>query len=260
MPDPLRVAIVDDEPLAHEGLRLRLLALGGVEIALELGDAEEAAAAIPGAGVEVLFLDIQMPGLDGFDLLARLERGPLPMVVFVTAYAEHAVRAFRAGAVDYLVKPYDDETLAESLGRARAQVARARAESREAVGDGYSDRLILRSGRELVVVRASELEWLESAGDHVRLHAGPDTPLVRSTLEQMERRLDPRRFVRIHRTTIVALAHVRGLEPYSRGEHVVVMRDGRRLPLSRRFRVRVLEALAGAGDSGAPGRPPSRLD
>jgi two-component system LytT family response regulator len=248
---PLRVAIVDDEPLAREGLRLRLARMGDVEVVAECGEAVEAVRAIEGAGCEALFLDVRMPELDGFGVLERLERGPLPAVILVTAHAEHALRAFRVGALDYLVKPFDDETLRESVERARAHVALVRERAAApSIGDTEApkplERLTVKTDGRVVFVDTARIDWVESVGDHVRVHAGAESHLLRATMQAMERQLDPARFVRIHRTAIVAMPAIRELRPYSRGEYVVVLSDGTRLPLSRRYRSAVVEAVAGA--------------
>jgi two-component system, LytTR family, response regulator len=249
----LRVAIVDDEPLAREGLRLRLARMPDVRIVAECGEAGEAVRVLQATECDALFLDVQMPELDGFGVLARIERGPLPAVILVTAHAEHALRAFRVGALDYLVKPYDDETLRESVERARAHVARVR-ESGGAPGvpelpAGAAAPLarltVKREGR-VLFVETARIDWVESVGDHVRVHAGGESHLIRSTMQALARRLDPARFVRVHRTAIVAMPSIRELQPYSRGEYVVVLGDGTRLPLSRRYRAKVVGALEGS--------------
>jgi two-component system LytT family response regulator len=250
VPHPLRVAIVDDEPLAREGLRIRLAAAHDLEVVAECGDATEAVAMIGRTKPDVCFLDVQMPELDGFALAERLERGLLPAVIFVTAYEQHALRAFRVGAIDYLVKPFDDETLHQSVERARAYVESLR-RAPPAVCDGAAPitRLMVRHEGRVLLVDAASIDWLESQRDHVRVHSCGREYLVRSTLQALEARLDPARFVRVHRTAIVAIAAVRALQPYSRGEYLVVLADGKRLPLSRRYRARVIALLRHA----APG-------
>jgi two-component system, LytTR family, response regulator len=245
--DILRVAIVDDEPLAREGLRVRLAAVGGVEVIAEYGDAEDAVQGLPVVRPDVLFLDVEMPERDGFGVLAALERGPLPVVVFVTAHAEHAVAAFRVGAADYLLKPYDDESLGESVRRARRLVDQARASGRTF----YSPHLLVKSDGRRLLVDLEHVDWIDADRDRVRIHRGDECIETRSTLTAMHARLDPARFARIHRTTIVALAAVQAIEPYSRGEYVVVLSSGRRLPLSRRYRDHLLEALQRASPGAA---------
>jgi two-component system, LytTR family, response regulator len=240
----IRTVLVDDEPLAREGLRLRLRPQSDVEIIAECGSAREAVRVLAAESPDLVFLDIQMPELDGFGVLAALERGALPAVVFVTAHAEHAARAFRVGALDYLVKPYDDATLFESVARARAYVSAVRAADPVPVERRYASRLSVRLQGRIVFLDASQIDWVESAGDAVRIHAGAESFHYSSTMRAMEERLDPAVFVRIHRTAIVAIRMIRALQPYSDGEHVVVLADGTRLPLSRRSRTRVVQALS----------------
>jgi two-component system, LytTR family, response regulator len=254
VPAVLRAIVVDDEPLAREGLRLRLGWLPAVEVVAECGTASRAAEAINLLRPDVVFLDIQMPGLDGFGVLTDIERALLPAVIFVTAHADHALRAFRVGAFDYLVKPFDDETLGASVERARAYVRAVRDGGPPAAGSPPSARIVVREQGRVQYVDPAEITWVEADGDHVRVHAGRETLVLRTTMQAMEARLDPARFVRVHRSVIVAIETVRELRPYSRGEHLVVLADGTRVPLSRRYRARV-ERVLGAMPAGGP--PPS---
>jgi two-component system LytT family response regulator len=239
MTSDLRVVIVDDEPLARTGLRLRLGFLGGVDVVAECGGAEAALKTLGSAQVDAVFADIQMPGLDGFDLVERTERGLLPAIVFVTAFREHALRAFGVGAFDYLLKPFDDATLAAVVDRLRTFVSVARPTTVPAP----TESLVVRRNGEVHIVQPAEIEWVEAVGDHVRVHAHGASHQLRSTMHAMEARLDARQFVRVHRGAIVAVRVIRALQPYSRGEHLVVLADGTKLPLSRRNRGRVLAVL-----------------
>ncbi len=251
MHERLRAIIVDDEPLAREGLRLRLGWIPDVEIIAECGTSRSAIDAIRRHAPDVIFLDIQMPVQDGFALLEGIERDTLPAVVFVTAFAEHAVQAFRVGALDYLVKPFDDETLRASTERVRAYVAVVRERERRAAtavsaaDDARSPlvRLAVRDGDCTVFVATGDIDWLESAGDYVRVHAQGKAYAVRATMEAMQRRLDPARFIRLHRGIIAAIDAIRELQPYSRGEFVARLIDGATVPLSRRQHKRVRAAL-----------------
>ena len=259
----LRVLLVDDEPLAREGLRLRLAREPDLEIVGECEDVAGALTAVETLAPDVVFLDIHLQGDDGFHLLERLPPDALPAVIFVTAYAEHALRAFRVRALDYLVKPFDDETLHASVQTAREHVQQvvdgsAARQMHRLLADiggselaGEADRsaegrltrvVVKRDGR-IYFVETSAIDWLEAAGDYVRVHAGGTCHLLRTTMRELEARLDPRRFVRIHRTTIVALPSIRELQPFFRGSYVVVMRDGVRLSLSRRYRPILATAL-----------------
>jgi two-component system, LytTR family, response regulator len=233
----LRVVLVDDEPLAREGLRLRLGAHPDLIVVAECATGAEATAAIAALDPDVVFLDISLPDADGFTVLARTERAALPAIIFVTAYGEHALRAFRARALDYLVKPYDDDQLADSVQRARDYVTRARESTAPLT------RLAIRTTRRITFVEAQDIAWLEAAGDYVRVHATTGVHLVSYPLRVLESRLDPTRFVRIHRTAIVAIPSIRELQPYLRGAYVVVLRDGTKLTLSRRYRTHVATAL-----------------
>lgn len=251
MNESLRVLIVDDEPLAREGLRLRLGWISDIDIVAECGTVRSAIDAVRRHAPDVIFLDIQMPLQDGFALLGSIEHDVLPAVVFVTAFAEHAVQAFRVGALDYLVKPFDDETLRASTERVRAYVTSARERGRRAVAtletaDTLKPRLVrlaARDGDRTVFIASDDIDWIESSGDHVRIHAHGKAYATRTTMQAMQKRLDPARFIRLHRGIIAAVSAIRELHPYSRGEFVARLTDGSTVPLSRRRQKRVRAAL-----------------
>jgi two-component system, LytTR family, response regulator len=254
MTGPIRVMIVDDESPAREGLRLRLRAEPDVAVIGEYGDPVEAVAAIAGDAPDLVFLDIQMPGMDGFDLVGRLKGGPMPLVVFVTAYDEHAVRAFGVAALDYLLKPVEPERLREAVARARAELERRRKgdvldELRGVImareGDAPAAVSPRRRGVERIPVRRADgigfvpvddVDFVEAAGDSVRIHARGSVHRVSQSMGRMLAMLDPDRFVRIHRSTIVNIDRVKSLQPYFHGEHVVVLEDGTQLKLSRGYK------------------------
>jgi len=248
---PLRVLVVDDEPLARRGIHARLGRMADVEIVGECASGREAVDAIRGLSPDLVFLDVQMPGLDGFGVVEAVGAERMPVVVFVTAYDQHALRAFEARALDYLLKPIDDERFEQAVARARARVAERR---ESAVGRRLAaapaapaaplERILVRSGGRVLLVAADEVDWIEAAGDYLRLHVGPARHLLRETMGALEARLDPRRFVRIHRSTIVNVSRIRELQPYFNREYVVLLRDGTRLKLSRGYRER-LELLLG---------------
>lgn len=254
--EPVRVLIADDEPPARAKVRRFLAADPEIAIAGEAGSGPEAVEAIQRQRPELVFLDIQMPGLDGFGVLAALEPGTLPHVVFVTAYDEYALRAFEVHAVDYLLKPFDADRFRTALDRAKQRVrARPPADDdleqriRRAVAEArtppaYLDRILVRTGSRAVFVRTDEIDWLEAEENYVRLHAGRESHLVRGTLAGLEERLDPAKFIRVHRSHVVNLASIRELHPWSHGDWMIVLRDGRELMLSRRYRDRIPE-LAG---------------
>jgi len=270
-PQPaVRVAIVDDEPLARRTLRVLLGPVEGVEIVGEAGNGAEAVEVIRGAAPDLVFLDVQMPEMDGFEVLKAL--GPAaPAVVFVTAFDEHAVSAFDANAADYLLKPFDDERFHRALARARARIGDARV--RELAGRlahllspsaatvpsstsavdtpppaapaGYAERIVVKKNHRVTLLDTTAIDWIEASDYVVRIHAGPAVHVLREPIADLEKRLDPKRFFRVHRSTIVNLASVKELQPLFHGEYVVIMRDGTELRLSRSRRDR-LQQLLGA--------------
>jgi two-component system LytT family response regulator len=236
----LRAIIADDEPLARDRLRALLRLDPEVEIAAECADGAQAAEQVEKLAPDLLFLDVQMPAADGFAALLRVPRDRQPgAVVFVTAHEEHALRAFEVHAADYLLKPFAPERFAQALqrakDRARARQALDLAEVLRSL-TAPPDRLVIRSGGRVSFLPLDELDYAEAADNYVELHAGRQVHLLRDTLTRLEARLDPRRFVRIHRSTLVNLDRVRELRPLVGGDHEVLLRDGTRLALSRTCR------------------------
>jgi two-component system LytT family response regulator len=255
--EPVRVLIADDEPPARAKLRRFLDVDPEISVAGEAASGTEAVEMIGRLRPDLVFLDIQMPGADGFGVLQAIDPAALPHVVFVTAYDEHALRAFEVHAVDYLLKPFDTDRFRTALARAKERVRarppagadglderirRVLAEARPA--PAYLERVLVRTGMRAVFLRTDEVDWLEAEENYVRLHAGAESYLVRGTLAGLEERLDPARFIRVHRSHIVNLASIRELHPWSHGDWMIVLRDGRELMLSRRYRDRIPE-LAG---------------
>ena len=236
----LRAVIVDDEPLARSSLRVLLSRDPAIELVAECGSGEEAVGCIGELRPDLVFLDVQMPELDGFDVIERLGAGVPPAVVFVTAYDQHALRAFDAGALDYVLKPFTDARFGLALARAKAQVAQARAARGAA---GVPSRVAVRSGRGIQFVTLAEVSWVESADYCVDLHVAGRTHTLRRSMASIEAELEPAGFCRVHRTAIVNLAHVGALEAGIDGEAQVVLLDGRRLPTSRRYRATLQERL-----------------
>jgi two-component system LytT family response regulator len=248
---PIRACIVDDEELARRGVRSRLKGRDGIEVAAECSTGREAVEALRSRELDLVFLDVQMPGLDGFDVIEAVGPEAMPVTVFVTAYDEYALRAFDVHALDYLLKPLDEERFAETLDHARTRIAEQEAgrfEERLAglvsdlagdadrTGTGSPDRFVVKSGGRVRFVKAEDIEWVEAAGNYVRLHTGETAPLVRKTMKEMEEALDGDRFLRIHRSTIVNVDCVEEMRPYgSNGEYVVVLRDGAERKLSRTY-------------------------
>ncbi|HMA00731.1 MAG: LytR/AlgR family response regulator transcription factor [Gemmatimonas sp.] len=268
--DPLRVMIVDDEAHAREGLRLRLRREPDVLVIGEFGDADAALRAMASDSPDVLFLDIEMPGTNGFAMLERAREGSLPVVIFVTAYDQHAVHAFDARALDYLLKPVEQERLRESLARARAQLAsarngefveRIRSLSRELgpVATTRAGATPPRAGKGLERIpvtvdgathflAAKDIDYIAAAGDTVVAHVGTASHVIRKSMNEMLASLDASRFARVHRSTIVNLNRVVRVEPYLHGEYILVMPGGAKLKVSRGYREVVAERLGlGAG-------------
>jgi two-component system LytT family response regulator len=243
---PIRTLIVDDEPIARERIRDLLATQPDIEVVGEAEDGAAAVAAIRRHAPELVFLDIQMPELDGFQVLAE-EASEAMCVVFVTAYDQYALRAFEAYAAAYLLKPFDRDRFYAALERARLVVRGARGEDTRAqlagvlaeLAGGRNDRILVKEKGRVFFLRVDEIDWIESAGNYVRVHAGSENHLLRQTMTELERRLDAGRFVRIHRTALVNIERIRELQPLFHGEYTVVLTDGTRLTLSRRYRDRL---------------------
>ena len=233
---PLRALIVDDEPLARRGLRLRLEALGGIEIVGESANGRAAVEDIVRERPDVVFLDVQMPGMDGFAVVDAVGAARMPVTVFVTAHDAHALRAFDAHAIDYLLKPVDDARLAAAIARVRALVGAGR----------MPQRLVLRDGARAIVMDAGEIDWIEADDDYVRVYVAGRSHLVRQTLGSLAESLDPARFLRIHRSTLVNADRIREVRPEGDRGFRVVLRDGTALRMSRGHRQALERVLASA--------------
>ena len=242
----IRAVIVDDEPLARRRIRNLLAQAEDVEVVAECANGEDAIRAIEESPPDLLFLDIQMPELDGFDVLQAVGVGRVPVVIFVTAYDQFALRAFEVHALDYLLKPFDDERFEAALQRARGRIhqqhggdldLRLRALLEEMRGRrGYLQRLAVPSGHRSIFIRAEEIDWIEAERNYIRLHVRDRTHLVRENLSRIESALDPARFCRIHRSTIVNIDRIQAVEPLFRGEYLVVLHDGTKLTSGRSYR------------------------
>jgi len=256
----MRAVIVDDEELARRGIRGLLQRAGDVEIVSECGSGEEAIKAISAAEPELVYLDIQMQGKTGFDVIAALPKTKCPHVIFVTAFDRFAVRAFEIHALDYLLKPVKEERFNASLARARAAIAGVRdgsmirrfwemaTELRASSGQNLlppvTDRIPVKTHGRVMIVNVADIDWVEADGDYVSVHVGAKSWLLRETIAAAEARLALSGFVRIHRSTLVNIYRVRELLPLSKGEFTVVLRDGTELKLSRNYRF-ALERLLG---------------
>ncbi|HWQ33598.1 MAG TPA: LytTR family DNA-binding domain-containing protein [Blastocatellia bacterium] len=259
MAQTIRPLIVDDEPLARR--RLRNLLRGRNEFSLvgECANGREAVSAIEQRGPELVFLDVQMPDLDGFGVLKSLPAERLPVIVFVTAFDQYAVRAFEFHALDYLLKPFDDERFEQTLERAARQVRQHKlqglgAQLQALLADYQgrrsdrmppASRLIVRSAGRISFIPTDEIDWIEAEGCYARLHTGERSHLLRETLSHLEARLDPQRFLHIHRSTIINLARLRELQPHSHGEYTVILSNGTHLRLSHSCRDK-LQLLLGS--------------
>lgn len=257
MTDPraskVRALIADDEPLARERLRTLLANEDWLEIVQEVGDGHAAIEAIQKLRPDLVFLDVQMPGATGFEVIEAIGGDRMPFVVFVTAYDKYALKAFDVHAVDYLLKPFDRDRFQSGLAKARAHIERRSTgdierrllelvqEMRPATS--RVERFVIKSGGRVFFVRAEDIDWIEAAGNYVKLHAGAESHLFRETMNALEARLNPDVFYRIHRSHIINIERVKELQPWFNGEYVVFLKDGTRLTLSRGYREKLQERL-----------------
>ncbi len=260
--ESIRTLVVDDEPLARRGLRVRLERESDFEVVGEAEDGESAVAAILAHRPDLVFLDVQMPGFDGFDVVTRTVGAHLPSIVFVTAYDQYAIRAFGVHALDYLLKPITHRRFQEALHRVRAERdltvkaetadrLRALLDARTELGAAapgetipasdaqYATRLTVRDGERFLLLRTQDIDWIEAAANYLHLHVGTRTYEMRATMQDIDRRLDPQQFARVHRSTIVNLDRVKTITPDWHGDYAVGLTTGATLRLSRRYRDRV---------------------
>lgn len=251
MSRPLRAVIVDDEPLARARLSRLLGREGEIEVLAEFGDGESAAQGLRTLAADVVFVDVRMPQLDGFGMLEKLDAASRPLVVFVTAYSEHAVQAFDARAVDYLVKPVAPDRLHESVQRVRRQLTAdaVAASAPQAAQARYPERLAVPDGLRVRIVAVRDIEWVQAQGNYVELKIEGRGLLLRETMAGIQAKLDPRLFVRIHRSRIVRIDMIEQVEPYGAGQYVVRMRGGARLTSGRSYRGELRRALGLAAAS-----------
>jgi two-component system, LytTR family, response regulator len=253
----LRVVIVDDEELARRGVRTRLQRLADVDIVAECSNGRQAVAAIRRSAPDLVFLDVQMPGKTGFDVIEDVGWEAFPYVIFVTAHDQYAIRAFEVNALDYLLKPIDDERFDLAFQRARDTLARDQKQDlgqriASALGDigvhpslpRQHDRIVVRSAGRVVFVKTSEIDWVEAAGDYVTLHVGKKAWLLRETIAELDRKLQAKGFTRIHRSAIVNTERIGEMHPLDNGEYRLLLRDGTELKLSRSYRHQ-LQSLLG---------------
>jgi two-component system, LytTR family, response regulator len=249
----IRALVVDDEPLARDRLRMLLASENWLEIVHECADGMSAVTAIQKLRPDLVFLDVEMPGASGFDVIEAIGADRMPFVVFVTAYDKYAIRAFDVHAVDYLLKPFDRDRFHQALTRARQQLEqRSDGELERRLlalmkdlkpAQQRLERFVVKAGGRVFFVRSEEIDWIEAAGNYVKLHVGTDAHLFRETMNALEARLNPDTFYRIHRSHIVNIERVRELQPWFNGEYVVFLKNGTRLTLSRGYREKLQERI-----------------
>lgn len=247
-PGRLRVVIVDDERPARELIATLLRSVPDVEVVAQCSDGTSAVVEIERHTPDLVFLDVQMPDINGFEVLASLRVAVRPLVVFVTAYDQHALQAFQVHAIDYLLKPFEYDRLQQAVAHARTRLTeRDRAESGERLLRlleamklaGEWDRIAVRDTGRVLFLRVNEVSWIEAEGNYVRLHCGREKHLHRETMAEMEERLSARKFVRVSRSALVNLEHVREWQPLFNGDSVVLMNTGEQVRVSRNFRERL---------------------
>lgn len=251
--EKIRILIVDDEPLVRKKIHGVLRLDPEVEVVGECSNGHEALAAVEAKAPDLIFLDVQMPGLDGLAVSRLLKAGRAPFLIFVTAYEQYAVQAFQVQALDYLLKPFDEERLREALQRAKEQL---RTQQQGEIGQQvqallnelqakakYLERFVIRTSGRILHLKTSEVGWIEAEGNYVRLHIGKDSQLLRETITNLEPQLDPAQFRRIHRSTIVRLDQIRELRPCFHGEYQVTLLDGTEVTMSRNYREKLPELL-----------------
>ncbi len=239
MMEKIRTLVVDDEPLARARVLSLLRDENDIDVVGECSNGQDAILAIEGSSPDLLFLDVQMPEVNGLDLARTIANNGTAAVVFVTAYDEYALGAFEVHALDYLLKPFSVERFRSALGRAREHVAQRRAAGANGSGNGLNaqrNRLIIKSSGRIYFVRTADIDWCEAAGNYVRVHTGTQSHLVRDTMSHVESQLDPQQFVRIHRSTIVNVDRIQEIRSSFHGEYVVTLRGGTRVTLSRGYR------------------------
>ena len=241
----IRVLIAEDEPLARERIHTLLEEEPDVQIVAECADGKSAVESIRATDPDLVFLDVSMPELNGFDVIREVGPDNMPPVIFVTAYDHFAVQAFDAHALDYVLKPFDEERFRTAVERAREALTRKNTGNFDRrlndllqglARPHYLERLAVKSGGKIIFLKTDEVTWIGAEGNYARLHAGKRSYLMRETMSNLESKLDPGRFIRIHRSTIVSTDAIAELEPLFQGDYVVVLRDGTRLTSSRGYR------------------------
>lgn len=255
----VRTIIADDEPLARQKLRLLLNLEPEVKIVAECHDGSQALAAIRACRPDLLMLDIQMPSLDGFQVLSEIAPEEMPVVIFTSAYDQYAIRAFEAHALDYLLKPFDQERLHQAIDRARFELSKTKDREitrrilkllsvvkpdKPPTAPGFDGRFVIKTKGRIVFLDLDDIDWLEAAANYVRLNVGKEVYLFRETISRVSERLNPNHFIRIHRSMIVNVRRIKELIPVNSGEYIVVLRNGKELSCSRGYRVNLQHVIA----------------
>lgn len=255
----IRALIVDDEPLAREGVRILLKNIPDIIVAGECQNGRQALKMLKTEAIDLIFLDIQMPEMDGFQVLSHIPMEQLPVVIFITAYDQYAVRAFRVHALDYVLKPLDEDRFREAVERA-AEIIRQRRVSEFVVrlapllaetgqraaaasGQGYAGTVAVPVSGKIVLLRADEIDHIAAADYYAEIHTGKQVYLLRESMASLEKRLDPERFARIHRSTIVSVMRIKSLEPLFNGEYAAVLQDGTSLKISKTYLPQIRKRL-----------------
>ena len=248
----IKTIIADDEPLAREKIRNLLNDDSDIELIGEFSDGIETVSAIQDQQPDLVFLDVQMPELDGFGVLESLSDSHLPTIIFVTAYDQYALRAFEVHALDYLLKPFDRARFQKALHRAKEHIRKEKSgevneklltlledlksEKSNNHERKFLDRLVIKAGGRVTFLKTEEIDWIEAAGNYVRLYIGKDSHLLRDTMNNIQTKLDPEKFLRIHRSTILKIDRIKELQPWYHGEYVVTLENGKQLTSSRSYR------------------------
>lgn len=261
----IKTIIVDDETLARRGLKIRLENIEDIEIIAECSNGREALSAVEEHNPDLLFLDIQMPGLDGFDVVRKLQGDDMPLVVFVTAFDQYAIEAFEVHAVDYVLKPIDDQRLETAIQRVREHLAQSESENQkkrlmdlisnltghspakindmlesgEVASETYPEKIAIKDRGETTLVPAKDIAWVEAAGDYMCIHANDQVHVLRSTMKELVKKLNPNEFQRVHRSTIVNINQIEKVCSHINGEYFLILKGGARLKMSRSYRDKI---------------------
>jgi len=249
----IRTLIIDDESLARERIRNMLGSDPQIDVVADCANGHDAIEAIQRYSPDLVFLDVEMPGIDGFGVIEALPPGRIPTIIFVTAYDQYAVRAFDVYALDYLLKPFDQERFDKAVSRAKVQISSQRNDSlSERILSAleeiktrpvHLERLVIKMNGHVFFIKAEEIDWLEAEGNYVRLHAGKESYLLRDTISALESQLDPKKFIRVHRSAIVNIDRITELQPWFHGEYRIILSEGVQLTLSRTYREKLHELL-----------------